>query len=223
MKRMIIIGVLCLFVSGCFSSRLELTIQFDRVEGLKAGDRVLFQDSQAGEVEKVTYTDKGDYLVDISIDQSFKASATEHARFFIISDPQNHPFEAIKIVQVRTGGKALADGSTVTGSTPTSAVFEALMHQVNQGMDDFNTYIAQLSREIKDIPESDAYKQLELKLNQLVGKMHSSSEEMQKAIKEELLPQIEAAIEKLKEQLKAQGREDEVEPLESKIKDIKAM
>ena len=220
---MILIGVICFLVTACFSSRLDLTIQFDRVEGLKAGDRVFFQDSQAGGVEKVTYTDKGDYLVDIAIDQNFKAAATEHTRFFIVSDPKNQSHKAIKIVQVRTGGSALADGSTVKGSTPTSAIFEAVMQQVNQGMDEFNTYIAQLSKEINDMPESDAYKQLESKLNQLMEKMESSSEEMQKAIQEEILPQIEAAIEKLKERLKNQGREHEVEPLESKIKDIKTM
>ena len=223
MKRMIIFGMLCWFVTGCFSSSLDLTIKFDRVEGLKAGDRVLFQENQAGEVEKITYTDEGAYLVQIAIDGNFKAAATEHTRFFIIGDPKVDGHKAIKLVQVRTDGKALADGSTVTGSTPTSAIFEAVMQQVNQGMDDFNAYIAQLSKEINDIPESDAYKDLESKLNQLMGKMESSSEEMRRAIKEEILPQIEAAIERLKEQLKDQGREEEVAPLESKIEDIKTM
>ena len=173
MKRTIMLGVLCLLVAGCFSGGLDLTVQFDRVEGLKAGDRVFFQDSRAGEVKKVTYTDKGEYRVDISIDKSFKAAATEHTRFFIIGDPKNNSQKAIKLVQVRTGGNTLADGSTVQGSTPTSAIFEAVMQQVNQGMDEVNTYIAHLSKEIKDIPESEAYKELESKLNQLMEKMES--------------------------------------------------
>ena len=215
--------VLCMLVTGCFSSHLNLTIQFERVEGLKTGDQVFFQDSQAGVVEKVTYTDKGGYLVDIAIDQDFKAAATEHARFFIIRNPKQSSHKAINIVQVHTGGKALTDGSTVMGSTPTSAIFETVMQQVNQGMDDLSRSIAQWSEEISDIPDSDAYRELEAKLNQLMEKMANSGDEMQKAIKEEILPQIEAAIERLKKRLKDQGREDEIEPLESKIKDIKTM
>ena len=117
---------------ACEESGLNMHIRFDQVMGLKVDDRVIFESNSIGQVTRVFYTQAGDYLVDIIIQEDFAHAATENARFYIIKDPQTADNKAIEMIQIRQGGAPLADGSTVEGATRSSAVFQKMFENFDQ-------------------------------------------------------------------------------------------
>ncbi len=120
MNRKYIVRILIfpalLLLSGCFDSSFTLQVRYAEVIGLKQGDPVYFKESEIGKVQKVSYSQQGDYLVELSIVPEFKNAATVDSRFVIDDDLKNHQSKAVIILQERPGGRVLTNGAVVQGS-----------------------------------------------------------------------------------------------------------
>lgn len=206
---------------GCEAENLNLTIKFDHIDGLKANDGVIFEENQIGRVDNVTYTKEGDYLVDVMIYKTYMNAATEHARFFIVSDPQNSEQRVVEMIQILKGGKPLQNNSVLEGSSQSSAIIERLGKDLTKGMESFRKEFNEFSEELKKIPDSQAYKKLEDELDNLYDQMKQSGKDVKETIQKEILPRLEEELENLKKRFHEKGQGDELKPLEIKMEEIK--
>ena len=221
LKKLLILMIVSIIGLGCEAENLNLTIKFDHIDGLKANDGVIFEENQIGRVDNVTYTKEGNYLVDVMIYKTYMNAATEHARFFIVSDPQNSKQRVVEMIQILKGGKPLQNNSVLEGSSRSSAIIERLGKDLTKGMESFRKEFNEFSEELKKIPDSEAYKKLEDELNNLYDQMKQSGKEVNETIQKEILPRLEEELENLKKRFHEKGQGDELKPLEIKMEEIK--
>lgn len=221
LKKLLILMIVSIIGLGCEAENLNLTIKFDHIDGLKANDGVIFEENQIGRVDNVTYTKEGNYLVDVMIYKTYMNAATEHARFFIVSDPKNSEQRVVEMIQILKGGKPLQNNSVLEGSSRSSAIIERLGKDLTKGMESFRKEFNEFSEELKKIPDSEAYKKLEDELNNLYDQMKQSGKEVNETIQKEILPRLEEELENLKKRFHEKGQGDELKPLEIKMEEIK--
>ncbi len=223
MTRKICLTILTLFLilCGCRPGDMNFKIRYDRIDGLKQNDRVIFEQNQIGTVTQVIYTAEGRYEVDVAIQKEFASAATKDSEFFIVPDPQQGDKKAVEITQARKGGTALEDGAVVEGSARASDVFNVFRDKLNKGINDLGKQFGQFLNELKGLSEREAVKKLEEELNRLGDEMEKSGKAVQDKIQKDILPQLQKEIDRLREELRKFGREDEVRPLEDKMNKIK--
>ncbi len=108
--------LLLLAAAACSDGSLGITVRFAEIAGLQENDPVVFEGTGIGEVEKIVYTDRGNYLVDITIAGEFVNAATADSLFYIGSAGAAGEGKAVLLVQKRAGGEVLKEGSIVEGS-----------------------------------------------------------------------------------------------------------
>lgn len=214
LKRILILLVLPLTFMACKNNTLNLKIRYHQVQGLQQGDRVIFEQNHIGAVNKVVYSDEGLFIVYIAIKKDFANTATEHSRFFIITDPQNVENKAVEMIHARTGGILLQNNATLEGSTETSVFLNQLFNDIENGLADLQKQFEQFSKDLKSIPESEEFKRLEEALKRLAEEMKRSGEVTRQKLQKELLPKLKEEMEKLRKRLREFGHEDEMKPLE---------
>jgi len=221
LKKLLILMIVSMIGLGCEAENLNLFIRFDHIDGLKSNDGVIFETNRIGRVDNVTYTKEGDYLVEVMIYKAYTNAATEHARFFIVSDPQNSEQSVVEMIQILKGGKPLQNNSVLEGSIKSSAIIERLGKDLKKRMESFRKEFNEFSEELKKIPDSEAYKRLEDELADFYDQMKQSGKEVRETIQKEILPRLEKELENLKKRFHEKGREDELKPLEIKMEEIK--
>jgi ABC-type transporter Mla subunit MlaD len=220
-RNMLILLSMSLISLGCFSSDLHVKIHFDQINGLKAGERVLFEQNDIGRVTDVFYGKDGIYLVDVAINSDFKNAATGNSRFFIVNDPTDPGSKAIEMITVKGEGRPLEDGALVEGATRLSALLEKMEDDVSSTMGDLKKRFKKFSEELKEVPENEDMKRLQKDLDQLLDEMKRSGAALRDKVQKELAPRLQEEIDKLKERLKEFGREKEVEPLQTRMDEIR--
>lgn len=220
-KKIVILMTVLIIVLGCEAGNLNLFIRFDHIDGLKSNDSVIFETNRIGKVDGVTYTKKGDYLVELMIHKAYTNAVTEHARFFIVSDPQNKGRSVLEMIQILKGGSPLQNNTVLEGSSKSSAIIERLEKDIEKGMESFRKEFNEFAEELKKIPDSEAFKKLEDELVNLYEKMKQSGKEVREMIQKEILPRLEQELENLRKRLQEKGREDELKPLEIKMEEIR--
>lgn len=220
-KKILILLMFSLVFLGCRQSTLNLQIRYDQIQGLKKGDRVIFEQNHIGTVTDVSYSADAYYMVDVSIKNDFANAATEHSVFFITTDPENKNKKAVEMIQLRKGGSPLQDGAIVSGSTKSSAIFHQMWSDLEKKIEVFKKDFEQFLEDLRAIPETEKFKTLEKELDRLAEEMKRSSEAVQEKIRKELLPKLREELEKLREKLQESGREDDLKPLETKMEEIR--
>jgi len=220
-KKIVVLMIVTLVGLGCEGGDLNLTVTFDDIQGLKSNDGVIFETNPIGRVDEITYTQDGNYRVRLMIEKAFRNAATEHARFFIVPDPQNMERKAVKMIQVRDGGQPLQNNAVVEGSSKSSAIFERLEKDIEKGIGDFEKQFDKFADELKKIPESEAYKELEKTLADLYDEMKRSGKEVREKIQREILPRLEQELENLKKRFQEKGKENELKPLEINMEELR--
>ncbi|MBU1160990.1 MAG: hypothetical protein KKF96_00410 [Proteobacteria bacterium] len=221
LKKIVIMIIVSLVGLGCEAGVLNLTIRFDDIQGLKSNDGVIFETNRIGKVDGVTYTKKGDYLVELMIHKAYTNAVTEHVRFFIVSDPQNNGRSSVEMIQILKGGRLLENNTVLEGSSKSSAIIERLEKDIEKGMESFKKEFNEFAEELKKIPDSEAFKALEEALADLYDEMKRSGKEVREKIQKEMLPRLEQELENLRKRLHEKGREDELKPLEIKMEEIR--
>ncbi|MFO7753700.1 MAG: MlaD family protein [Desulfobacteraceae bacterium] len=210
--------LLCLLIfpvlSGC--SPFELNIRFDTVKGLKTGDQVIFNQKSIGSVDRIRYTEEGNFLVSVTIQKDFKNAVREDSVFYISGDPSDTQKKAVFMAHESDTGKTLESGKTVKGLpyAPSSAVgiFSDIMDELNHG---FDTFI----QDMKKLPQSEKYKRFEKELESLGEKMKTAGEKTRDKIRQEIIPQLKKKLEEFKEK----GDKEKVEPLEKKLENLQSV
>ena len=221
MKKIHIAFIITIFLLfACEETGLNLKIRFDRIQGLQADNRVIFESNHVGQVTRVFYSKEGHYLVDLIIKEDFANAATEDSRFYIINDPQAAGKKAVEILQLRKGGTPLADGSMVEGSTRPSAAYQKMLEDFDKQAGKLGKQLQQFFEDLSKLPESDEVKQLQKDLEELGREMEKAGKATRDKIQNEIVPMIKEELERLKKRLENFGREKEVEPLEKQLEKL---
>lgn len=217
MKNPLLIPVAAaLLLTGCFDRTHDFTLRFRDVHGLAKGDPVYLEESIIGTVDGVTYTDQGDFLVDISIRREFEPAATQTSRFFVDALPDTHQ-KIIRVVQLTPGGEPIAEGSVVDGRTKFAVLYEQLARQVGEKVADLEAGLNVFLEELQAIPEKEQIKRLERELDRILADLGQMSREMEQTLENDILPKIEKKIEELRKKLQRSGDPDDLKVIEEKL------
>jgi len=219
-KKKLTFLIMLVVILGCYSKDFELKIRFAQVEGLKAGDRIIFEQNHIGKVGNISYSKDGNYTVGVEIKKDFKNAVTEHSRFFITKDPSNKSNKVIEMVKMKKAGLPLQDGTIVDGSTRLSTLLNKMEDDFSRIISEIKSNFDKFSKNLKKLPENKEIKKLQKDLDQVMEEMKKSGGAFREKVQKELLPKLQKGIEKLKEKLRKFGHEKEVEPLEVKVKEM---
>ncbi|SLM29724.1 conserved hypothetical protein [Desulfamplus magnetovallimortis] len=204
-----------LLFPGCIVKDYQLL--FPAIDGLKKGDFLIFEKNSIGKVTEVIYTEQGEYLVSIDVEKNFDAALTEFSRFEIVNSPLNDSSMAIVMTLEEKGGTPLERGVAVKAEKPASMVsldrVTPLFKKIENSFDNF-------VNNLKGIPESESFRAVEDKIDELRQEMKNSGKEIQDNIRNNIIPKLEKQIEELKKKFKEKGEPEKVEPLEKKLKEL---
>ena len=65
--------IVALVLFGCEGTTYNFKIQFDDIDGLRKNDQVFFEKTPVGIVTDVKYTDTGNYLVSVAVEDKFSS------------------------------------------------------------------------------------------------------------------------------------------------------
>ncbi len=199
--RLAIIPVL-LLLWGCMQSSLTFQVRYPEVSGLKAQDPVYFQQNEIGKVMKISYTQQGDFLVELNIVADFKNAATTDSKFFIENNPKIQQGKAVVIVQERPGGKALEGGSIVQGSVRPGLLDEmltGLKRTAVAAQFGMQEAMQQIDKSLKETSQK-LDKEMAAALADLSRRLQTFSEEVKKAPDREEVKQLETSIKQLSDE-----------------------
>jgi len=221
LKKILILLSVWFVCLGWFSRDLNFKIRFDEINGLKFGERIVFEENAIGKVTNVFYEKDGTYLVEVEIISDFKNAVTCNSQFFIVKDPSDPGRKAIQMITVKGEGRPLEDGAVVAGSTRLSVLLDRVGDDIEKAMVDLKKRFKGFSEGVKEIPENEDIKRLQKDLDQLLEEMKRSGAAFRDRVQKDVLPKLQEEIDKLNDRLRELGREKEVEPLQTKMDEIR--
>ena len=193
---------LLFLLSACFDNSLSLQVRYADVMGLKQNDPVYFKENVVGKVEKVSYTQQGDYLVAIRLEADFKNAATIDSRFFIENDLKNPTNKVVSIIQEKTGGRVLAKGEVVDGSVR-NGLLDQMLNTLNRTAVAAQAGLVQTVREVeKSLAETSEKLDHHLAdaLNRLSQKLQTFEENAKNIPNSQEVKQLEQTVRQFSEE-----------------------
>jgi ABC-type transporter Mla subunit MlaD len=198
----------------------RIHVQFEHIYKLQEGNRVVSATKTIGVVKRLAYVKEGYFKATLAIENGCEADISEYSRFIIIDDPDVTDKRAVRVIQIRRGGKPIENGTLIEGSDKYSVLFEQMTGDMRDGVDVLKKAANELSEEFKDLAEDEKVEALKKELQQLAEAMKKATKETQDKIQKEILPQLKKEMEKLRDQLRNLGRENEMVPLDDEMKKI---
>ena len=195
---------MCLLLSGCSESSLTFQVRFPEISGLKKNDPVYFGKNLIGGVKKITYTDQGDYLVDVEIAPGFKNAATEDSRFYIEHFVNNEQKMGVIVEQERPGGVVLQNGAVVQGGVRTGSLAEILsdlQKQAGAVQNELNNLFKELKKSL-DTTSGELDRQLEVTLDKLFFQFNSFADDLAKLPDRKEIEQLEESLQQFADEFK---------------------
>ncbi len=217
-KALIIMGLFVL-IAACGPHALEFNIRFQAVDGLKAGAPVVHAGQPIGAVKQVTYTNKGDFLVAVSIEEAFKHVATHDSFFFIAGSTADNP-KRIAVLPGQADAAPIEADQTIDGVTHWAAKLRQMQARLEDQFGRLADEFESVWSELAGISESDQIKRLERKLDEMIARLGTLSDAVKQKLKTDILPKLERQVEELRKKLESMGRGKEIAPLEKKIQRI---
>jgi len=214
------LGWFLLFL-GCQDRGLSLKIRFQEINGLKVADHVIFEGNRIGEVTAISYTTEGSYMVSVRVTEAFANAANSRSRFMIGGDPEDREKSAVEVVNLEKGGEPLEDGSVVEGTSKTRILLNDVWGDFKDRLDKFGDTLEEMTRPLRDLPESEEVKKLEKQMKDLMEDLKRKGGEVREKFDKEVLPELQKKIEELRDRLKKFGREKELDPLEEDMRKLR--
>jgi len=209
---------LLMFFLGCSETPLTFQVRFPEISGLKQNDLVYFQKNEIGQVQKVSYTKQGDYLVEVKIASAFKNAATEDTRFYIEHSPGQDQHMAVIVEQERPGGILLKNGSVVQGSARNEYIAEILSDlkkKAGAAQIELNKTLEELKKSLETSSEK-LDRQLEATLDDLSAQFNSFAEELGKVPDSQEVQQLQESFKQFADEFQ-QAQKDVQDYLRNEI------
>ena len=206
--------------AACVGS-LQLTVLYDRTEGLKQNDPVLWNEQKIGKVQSVKQNGPDRASVQLQIRKDFSDKVTDESRFLIQADPRSRGDSFVRMVNLSEKGNPLPSGTAVEGSTYLSLQLERTAKGLEAWREQLERELERWEKELSQLPERESYKELEREMDYWLNKLGQAGVDAREYFREEMLPHLEEALRELKKRLRQLGKEKEVETLEVKLDKLK--
>jgi len=229
LSLILILFFLPLIGPKCQNKAHTVKVRFDHIKGLQNGDPVLYEGTSIGEVTDIILSKEGKFLVNISIQKSFIHAVTKFSKFYITADPQNETLKALTVELAQQGGEILPAGAIVDGSArEVPSLANNIENKIKEGLGYLQQQVGEIigeinefSSDLQQLPKSAEVERLKEKMDRLAEEMTRAGKAAKEKIKNEYLPRLQAELNELKEKLHQFGREDEIEPLEIRLKGLR--
>jgi ABC-type transporter Mla subunit MlaD len=179
-------------LTACDFGDLRLFAKFSRISDLKSGDRIIYQNRYIGDVEQITRSSQGHYLVELDINSDHKKNLTVYSIFYIDNDLDDPSRKAVFTEQKRSGGILLVDDSIVTGSEHppflrnmlddlrrkgkelSAELADKLYLQLKNSLAEIERKLQQLEKAIQTAPDSNEARELKRTLDELVTDLETT-------------------------------------------------
>lgn len=205
-KKVVIVLWFFVFVSGCSPSALNFKIQYQRVNGLKPEQSVVYENQLIGSITGIELSKEGHYLVAVLIEPEHVDKITVDSEFFISKDPDQPNQQAIEVVSSASEGseqapaEALKDGAIVRGmevTTKADVFVDELKQGLTEGLGGLTRQLEIFTDQLEKLPESEEFKQFEKELKYFGEEMGKAGKELQKKMDEEYIPKLQKGLDKL--------------------------
>ena len=221
-KSFIFSTITALVLFGCVATTHDFKIRFNDIQGLRNNDRVFFDKTAIGKVTNIEYTDAGNYLVTVSVEDQFSSLPKDSSTFYIDSNPETEGQKAIRIIQIKDGGNILKKNAVVKGKSKYATIYGQIANRFRQNVLIMESELNEFFDELQDFSESEQIKQIERQLDKILAEMENLSFKMKHKLETEVLPRIKEQLEGLKRRLEEIGKEESLKHVEQKIETISA-
>jgi len=214
--------ITALVLLGCVGTTYNFKIRFNDIQGLRENNRVFFDKTPIGVVTDVEYTDTGNYLVSVAVDDQYSSLPKDSSTFYIDSNPETEGETAVRIIQIKDGGNLIEKNTVVEGQSKYSAIYGQIAHNFRKNIHAMESEINEFIKGLQDFSESEQIKQIERQLDKILAEIENLSAEMKHKLETDILPRIKQHIEELRRRLKQIGKEEKLKYVDQKIETISA-
>ena len=222
LRKLIFSVIVALVLCGCVGSTHNFIIRFNDIEGLRKNDPVFFEQTPIGVVTHVEYTDTGDYLVKVAVQDQYSALAKDSSTFYIDSNPETESEKAVRIIQIKDGGNVIEKNAILEGQSKYSAIYGQIANNFRKNIHAMESELNEFIKNLQDFSESEQIKQIERQLDKILAEIENLSAEMKHKLATDILPRIKEQIEELRRRLMQIGKEEKLKYVDQKIETISA-
>ena len=221
-RNFIYSAIVALVLIGCVGTTHNFMIRFNDIEGLRKDDKVFFDQTAIGVVTNVEYTDTGNYLVKVAVDDQYSPLPKDSSTFYIDSNPENESQKAVRIIQIQDDGNTIEKNAIVEGQTKYAAIYGQIANKFRKNVRVMESEINEFFKGLQNLSEDEQIKQLERQLDKILSEIENLSAQMKHKLETEILPRIREQIEELHRRLEEIGKEEKLKYVDQKIETISA-
>ncbi len=221
-KNIFFSTITALVLIGCVGTTHNFKIRFNDIQGLRKNDRVFFDQTAIGEVTGIEYTDTGNSLVSVAIEDQFSSLTKDSSTFYIDSNPETEERKAIRITQIKDGGNIIEKDAIVEGQSKYVSIFDQIANKFRKDVHVLESEINEFIKGLQNLSESEQIKQIERQLDKILAEIENLSVEMKHKLETDILPRIKEQLEGLRRRLEKIGKEEKLKHVDKKIETISA-
>ena len=221
-RNYIFSAITALILTGCIETTHNFMIRFNDIEELRKNDQVFFDKTPIGVVTDVEYTDSGNYMVRVAVEDQFSSLPKDSSTFYIDSNPENESQKAVRIIQIHDDGNIIEKNAIVEGQTKYVAIYGQFANKFRQNIRVMESEINEFFKGLQNLSEDEQIKQIEKQLDKILDEIENLSVQMKHKLETEILPRIKEQLEELRRRLEQIGKEEKLKYVDQKIKTISA-
>ena len=221
-RNLIFSALAALVLTGCIGTTHNFMIRFNDIEGLRKNDQVFFDQTPIGFVTDVEYTDSGNYLVKVTVEDQYSTLPKDSSTFYIDSNPENESQKAVRIIQIQDDGNKIEKNTIVEGQSKYVAIYGQIANKFRKNVRVMESEINEFFKGLQNLTEDEQIKQLERQLDKILAEIENLSAQMKHKLETEILPRIKEQIEELRRRLEEIGKEEKLKYVDQKIEKISA-
>jgi hypothetical protein len=189
---------------------------------LRKDDKVFFDQTAIGVVTNVEYTDTGNYLVKVTVEDQYSSLPKDSSTFYIDSNPGAEGQKAVRIIQIEDDGNKIEKNAIIEGQTKYAAIYGQIANKFRKNVRVMESEINEFFKGIQNLTEDEQIIQLERQLDKILAEIENLSAQMKHKLETEILPRIKEQIEELRRRLEEIGKEEKLKYVDQKIETISA-
>ena len=221
-KNFFLSSITALVLIGCIGTTHKFKVRFNDIQGLRINDQVYFDKTAIGKVTDIEYTDTGNYLVSVAVEDQFSSLPKDTSTFYIDLNPDSEIEKAVRIIQVKDGGNKIEKKAIVKGESKYAAIYGQIAYKFSKNINVVESEINEVFKGFQGLSESEQIKQIERQLDKIIAEIGNLSLEMKHKLETEILPRVKEQIEELRRRLEKIGKEEKLKYVDKKIKTISA-
>jgi len=221
-RNSIFSAIIALILIGCIGTTHNFTIRFNDIEVLRKNDQVFFDQTPIGIVKDIEYTDTGNYLVRVAVEDKYSTLPKDSSTFYIDSNPENESQKAVRIIQIEDDGNIIEKNAIVEGQPKYVAIYGQIANKFRRNVRLMESEINEFFMGLQNLTEDEQIKQLETQLDKILSEIEGLGAQMKHKLETEILPRIKEQIEELRRHLEKIGKEEKLKYVDQKIESISA-